>query len=298
MLTTTQEEKLVRIAENEQRVYDAGYSRGNDAGYDEGLEIGAEDGYNRAYGEIEHLNAELEQTLYGTDTGGKSQYDEFWDAYQQNGNLTDYRYAFAGKGWTSKLFKPKYDIVPSGANATYIFYSTNISGDLVELLEAQGIELNFANASSFANTFNSAYNITRVGTIGSEIATSFNNCFIYCSALKTIDKIICNSNTTFNSTFNSCPALANIIFEGEIGNNINFADCPLTENSAWSVGNALADLGGWADDINNPKTLNISRTTETNLNYNETDEDGNEWNVLDNFIELCNSKGWILEVAE
>ena len=43
------------------------------------------------------------------DAGKKSQYDEFWDSYQENGTCTNYNYAFYGRGWTNKTFNPKYD---------------------------------------------------------------------------------------------------------------------------------------------------------------------------------------------
>lgn len=78
-------EKLQTIAENEQRVYEAG----------------------KAYGET---------------VGKKAQYDEFWDSYQQNGNRGDYTSAFYSLGWNEVTYNPKYPIVAAaGRNADSIF---------------------------------------------------------------------------------------------------------------------------------------------------------------------------------
>ena len=54
--------------------------------------------------------AENEQAVF--EAGVKSEYDRFWDVYQENGNMTYYAYAFAGVGWTQSVFKPKYNIEP------------------------------------------------------------------------------------------------------------------------------------------------------------------------------------------
>ncbi|MBE7093008.1 MAG: hypothetical protein E7365_07530, partial [Clostridiales bacterium] len=48
----------------------------------------------------------------GKNAGGGSEFDLFWDEYQENGKRTNYDGAFFGVGWTEKTFKPKHDIVP------------------------------------------------------------------------------------------------------------------------------------------------------------------------------------------
>ena len=54
--------------------------------------------------------AENEQKVY--EAGKKTQYDEFWDAFQDYGNKTNYANAFGGY-WNEKTLRPKYDIVPT-----------------------------------------------------------------------------------------------------------------------------------------------------------------------------------------
>ena len=60
-------EKLIQIAENEPKVYEAGKAEGIEQGIEQGM------------ADVAHLNDELEQILYGTDTGGKSWLDTIYE---------------------------------------------------------------------------------------------------------------------------------------------------------------------------------------------------------------------------
>ena len=84
------------------------------------------------------------------EAGKKSQYDEFWDVYQTNGRRTDYKYAFAGIGWTAANFYPKYDIMIDNGVST--FQQCNAKISLKERLEECGVELRWI-SSSMSNTF-------------------------------------------------------------------------------------------------------------------------------------------------
>ena len=42
------------------------------------------------------------------EAGRKAEYDAEWDERQEYGNRIDHRYFFAGNGWTSYTFNPKY----------------------------------------------------------------------------------------------------------------------------------------------------------------------------------------------
>ena len=53
-----------------------------------------EGGKEKAFAEVEPINTELEQILYGKDTGGRGFYDEFWDEFQANGTRTSYDEGF------------------------------------------------------------------------------------------------------------------------------------------------------------------------------------------------------------
>lgn len=70
-------EKLIKIAENEQKVFDAGYEKGKSEG------------------------------------GGN---DAFWNSVLQNGERTNCDNLFYGPAWTDETFKPNRDIKPTRAN--------------------------------------------------------------------------------------------------------------------------------------------------------------------------------------
>lgn len=76
--------KLQTIAENEQRVYEAGEAK-------------------------------------GIEEGKQAEYDRFWDEYQNFGKRTAYGSAFYNKGWTDVSYNPKYDIVPTSAVNTFAY---------------------------------------------------------------------------------------------------------------------------------------------------------------------------------
>lgn len=158
------------------------------------------------------------------DAGKQAEYDAFWDAYQDNGNLRNYDYAFAGLGWNDTTFKPKYPIVATYGNG--MFYLSNISAISV---------INFANASSLYAAFRSA------------------------KKLATIEKLILSSTTnqTFTLTFEECNKLKNIVIEGVIKNSIDIHWSPLTKASITSIINALSAT-------TTGRTVTISQTAKNN----------------------------------
>ena len=89
-------EKLTQIAENEQKVYDAGYAKGKAEG-----------------------GSSYEQ---GVADGKQAEYDAFWDKFQNYGNRRNYYYAFAwqqvaNEGWASDAYNPKYPIIADATEA-------------------------------------------------------------------------------------------------------------------------------------------------------------------------------------
>lgn len=163
-------EKLTAIAENEQNVYNAGYNKGlrNTAGQ-----------YNSGYND-------------GLAEGKAAENNRFWDAFQNNGNKTDYENAF--RKWADECYNPKYPIVTSSGStrANSMFNQSTIVDTKVDI------------------------------TINSIGAT---HVFYNAASLKTIPKLIVNKDVTYTNWFTYCPKLEDITFEGNIGNNINFSDC-------------------------------------------------------------------------
>ena len=151
--------------------------------------------------------AENEQAVF--DAGKKSEYDTFWDSYQENGNKIAYRLAFFGSGWNDTTFRPKYPMKmykgQQQMQAFYYFRGTHID-----------VDIDFR-AVGNAQVFQSA------------------------SLLKTISKLIVTDEVTYTNWFAGCTALEDITIEGTIGNDISFSDCALlTKGSIESIIDALS----------------------------------------------------------
>lgn len=213
-------EKLTAVAENQQRVYDAGYAKGQ-------AEADTEAAYNE---------------------GVQAEYDRFWDAFQQSGNRTTYRYAFAGSAWTEETLKPKYPIkiVDTTANSRRgvgMFYSlandNNTQFDATEICKmvdfSEAIHLNLLFCNAYAKNI----------TVNASKATNLGQAF-QCSdsGMNTnITLTVSDACTNFYNTFYYCSELTDLTFtEGsEIAASINLQWSPLSKSSIESVMAALSD---------------------------------------------------------
>ncbi len=199
-------EKLQTIAENEQRVYEAG----------------------KAHGET---------------VGRKAQYDEFWDNFQNYGKRTDYKGSF-GRGFNDFTFKPKYDIAPQWA-ANGMFQYCEVT-DLEKILNDCGVSLDLRLNSNLSDVFaNSKITVLPELDFTGPSGTAVNlySTFAEAGSLHTIRKIKLSSTIfagALTSAFTNCKALANIEFEGVIGKAINLQWCPLTKASITNVIEHLA----------------------------------------------------------
>lgn len=149
----TMAEKLTTIAENQQKVYDAGYAAGSSIDYDT---VFAE-GYTQ---------------------GKKDEHDTFWDTYQENGTRTDYQYAFAYGGWRNACFKPKYPLA-NITDATSMFARCRITR--IE------VPLDFSGCTKCTYLFNNAQSLITISSITfDEACTNGANMFASCKALANI----------------------------------------------------------------------------------------------------------------
>lgn len=177
--------------------------------------------------------------------GKKAEWSNFWDAYQENGALTNYNSAFLGERWTEANFKPKYSISP--ISASEIFRNSILNIDLSYWCSELNISIDFSRCSNTMYLFYGArfirlpeINLTSVNNIGSRE-------FGEMRSLVTIDKLVIKSDGSqvFSNTFTSDYKLENIIIEGTIGQNgFNVQWCPLTHDSLMSIINALQDKTG------------------------------------------------------
>ena len=194
--------------------------------------------------------AENEQKVY--DAGAKSEYDKFWDAYQNNGNRKCYQ-ASGFQYMTAEVFRPKYDIRPT--SMTYMFYNNDFSGnlvinDFVEHCKDCGIIFDTSKCNRWTNSLG-LLKTRRLGVIDFSSATNSSQFadvwYANNGYLQTIDEVVSSENTAWNSTtFKSATGLINMNVTGVIGtNSFNVSYCTkLTHDSLMSIINCLKDYSG------------------------------------------------------
>lgn len=207
------EEKLIIIAENEQKVYDAGYAAGQEAG------------------------------------GGSGVVSAFMDEYLQHGAREDFQGAFFGTGWTVDLFQPNHDMRP--IQCFEMFRGNTMEIDLAAHLEKLGVELDFSQTSGLNSMFyNSRF--TKIGVVDMTSASNVTYVFHNCVKLTEILLIVLKSDGSQDpsSWFSNCSLLQEIRFEGCIGKNINLSMCNgLTVESMKSVITHLKNYAGTANEL-------------------------------------------------
>lgn len=218
---TTIDEFVTRVKNNTPLIYEKGKTEG------------VEEGLNTAIAAQEAFLTDKPQTHY----------DAFWDIYQLDGSKTFYPYAFAGTGWRSETFKPKYLMAPVGtAGCEGMFYYfariKSYDNEMIDFTEINKM-LDFSGCTKATNTFRNACiknlycdfsNCTQLtntfvtdsgGMIDfitlkvSEKATSYNGTFSYASRLTdlkfTEDSVIAGSINLQWSTLLKKASIENII---------------------------------------------------------------------------------------
>lgn len=223
----------------------------------------------------------------GFEAGKQAEYNAFWDAFQDYGNRTNYNYGFSGNGWTEENFRPKYDM--NVTQAIGMFYLNSINGDLVHLCDEMGVKLDFSNNTKFSS-FAALSPITKFGELDCTNVTinEFTSSFYACANLHTIDKLILNNigSQTFANTFTQCTALANITFEGVIGQSVAFAQSNLlTVASMDSIYAALKDY------TSNPGVYTLTLHASAWARWNDAKPDiVSQYGSMKNYV--TTTKGW------
>ncbi len=209
------------------------------------------------------------------DSGKKSQYDEFWDSFQQYGKRTLYDTAFCGSGFNETTFKPKYDIILKGG--AYMPFARIAVKSLKKIEEENDIKIDFSGLASAEYLFHYS-NIEEVGVVDlSNVTHPFSTTFTQSTNLKTIDLLILNNNgsQTFKTgCFQGCKNLEEVRIQGKIGNNFDIHySSVLSYESLMSIITALIET-------QNSLTLTIGQNNIDKL----SDED----------IAIVNNKGWTI----
>lgn len=224
---------------------------------------------------LDDMAAQIPQVF---DAGVKSEYDRFWDNYQENGNRTNYSRAFSNGWWNNELFKPKYDICP--VQAETLFYTNNSITDPEAVLNALGLKLDFSRCTNFVQ-FLSWAAVQRLGIVDTRSATTLRLAFYAADRLQTIEKLILaedGSQTIESSTsFANVPKLREIRIEGLFGQSVSFYSSSLLSlESLRSIINALKDYSG----TGTTQTITLNPTSKSYL--------------TDNDIAQITQKGWTL----
>ncbi len=183
--------------------------------------------------------AENEQAVF--EAGKKSEYDTFWDVYQENGNMTYYAYAFAGVGWTQSVFKPKYNIEP--VTPTSMFSSSRIVDIRPQTI---GVDVDFSKCTSFYYLCSNS-TIKYIGVVDCSSAQSASLSYIFSSAkeLVSVEKVIMpemDSAGFADKSFENAVKLEHIRIEGVIHRSTSLRWSPLLSKASMeSMINALSD---------------------------------------------------------
>jgi len=168
--------------------------------------------------------------------GQQDRESAFWDAIQDSGNRTDYRYAFFHTGFTH--IDPKWDIRATNGDSIFCVCAK------LESVNWEKVDLSAA--SSLYSAFAYCSNLTEVDTdlcVPNGTATLLNSVFRNCTALQRVKKITAHPSAVWKNSFDNCTALTHIIFDGTIGaNGLNLQwSTELDRESIESIINALSD---------------------------------------------------------
>jgi hypothetical protein len=155
----------VIIAENEQKVFDAG------------REMGLSDGHFTGYQD-------------GLAAGKQAQYDAFWDAFQNYGNKRYYYYAFAcqqtdNEAWATDAYNPKYPIIADCNAGEPSPYATQSIFHYSSRLKDVKVPITLKNGAA-NNCFYRCYVLKTIPSLTLENITGFNNTFAGCGELETL----------------------------------------------------------------------------------------------------------------
>lgn len=171
---------------------------------------------------------------YHKSWGMQTEYDRFWDAFQDNGNRVLYQYAYAYMGWNGTTYNPKHIDKPT--NASNLFYESQVP--VVKNLDLS----NCTNEDQLCRNSK----IEDAGVIDTSKTSLLYYTFHNAQALRNLKLILKDDGTqTFNGAFFRNYALESLEVVGTIGNNgLTFADATkLTHESLMSIINALMYVG-------------------------------------------------------
>lgn len=173
------------------------------------------------------------------EAGRKSEYDEFWDAYQDKGAVKPYSFAFAESYWTEDRIKPKYDIKPTSAYMMFMYNGNPV--DFLGICERQGVVFDGSQCTSYQYTFSHCA-VTRIGRLDFTKCKHVSQTFQGNTSLYHISAFVSHKDLQFfTHSFDRCSSLTHMLVEGVIGQNgLDLHWSPLDNPSLTSIINALS----------------------------------------------------------
>ncbi len=231
---------------------------------------------DRAENAIQMMDERLSEKY---EEGCSHQYNLFWDAFQQNGELTNYSNAFAGCGWNKDTYKPKYAVIPTIVDRMFAYS---------KLEEVTDVNFSLVDRMSYV-FFGCAELVTAIISVGSAI--TFTNTFYNCTKLKNLTITDIQLSAVFNAyAFSGCKNLENLILTGEIGSDIEFSKCE--KLSKESINNLFSVLS--QETIRKTCTLSkkaVNMAFETSVGKNDGST-SNEWLNL-----VASRDNWTIALA-
>lgn len=192
--------------------------------------------YMNIFSDTEGVNIEA---TYNKSYGMQTEWDRFWDNYQDYGKRTDYTYFAANVGWNDTTFRPKYSIVPTAMNFAF---ANNAITNLDGVLKKRGVALDTSQCTKMVSAFQLAPKLTKVPKLdlSNVSGADANNLFNDCPKLVEIEGLVFNENITPSQYTFYATTLQHITFEGVIGNSVDFRYSPLTKASITNIINTLS----------------------------------------------------------
>lgn len=199
-------EKLVTVAENQQRVYDAGKQAEWSAFWD----------------------------AFQSTNGGKVRTDYSYAFYSG-----------IGCGWNATNFKPKYDLRPTNAAYMFYQFSSGYVASLTDMLEQAGVVLDTSQCINHNRMFANSP-VSEIPHIDLTKSTTVEYLFYSCLYLEKAEITLAeNTVPNYYNAFTHCQKLRDLTINGTVDKALSLAQSPnLTTTSVQSVIDSLKDLTG------------------------------------------------------
>lgn len=235
----------------------------------------------------------------GQEKGKQAEYDAFWDAFQSNGNRTDYNTAFSGFYWNADTLRPKYPIkivdYSSAAFSNCFFKSGLPSTEHNNLLDISHIKIDVSKATACDQMFANA-RVNGVTLIFSEKITNLNQAFTKANGGSIggmeITLLVPNPNCNWTNTFQYHRVKRLILLDGTVIGKNGF-------NVSWANGLPHDDLVGIVNALSNETSgLSVSLNKQAVNKAFETSSGANDGSTSAEWLALIATKpNWTISLV-